>query len=168
MWCQECKLTKLLIFVAHLVLLVHLGPTGEQKWYNISMTTATGTHEGSSTILRNTMRQNSTITVMNMKRQLEGVYLPWSMNYMRSSITLIWTLCIQIHTVLFSSFQKSHTIYYKLCGCLHTIMFYDIILSWLTCGQSQKMKRDVLMKPVGKVVGLTGDSMIWHFCGIPF
>ena len=75
-----------LLFVAHLVLQVHLGPTGEQKWYNISMTTATGTHEGSSTILRNTMRQNSTITVMNMKRQLEGVYLPWSTNYMRPQL----------------------------------------------------------------------------------
>ena len=28
-------------------------------------------------------------------------------------------------------------------------------------------EEDALMKAVGKVVGLTGDSMVWHFCGIP-
>ena len=39
--------------------------------YNISMTTVTGTHEGSHTILRNTMRQNRTITVMNMEKTIE-------------------------------------------------------------------------------------------------
>ena len=63
-----------LMFVSHLVLQVYLGPTGEEQLYNTSMTFATGTHEGSQAILRNTMRQNSTVTVMNMIRQLKGVY----------------------------------------------------------------------------------------------
>ena len=40
-----------------------------------------------------------------------------------------------------AEFLKTHNIYYKLCGGLYTIMFYDVILSWLTCGQSQMMKR---------------------------
>ena len=57
--------------MSHLVLQVHLGPTGEEQLYNISMTTVTGTHEGSPAILRNTMRQNSTITVMNMEKTIE-------------------------------------------------------------------------------------------------
>ena len=64
-----------LMFVSHLALQVHLGLTGEEKLYNISMTFDTGQHEGSPAILRNTMRQNSTVTVMNMERQLKGVYL---------------------------------------------------------------------------------------------
>ena len=51
-----------LMFVSHLALQVYLGPTGEEQLYNVSMTFVTGTHEGSSTILRNTMRQNSTVS----------------------------------------------------------------------------------------------------------
>ena len=61
--------------VSHLALQVHLGPTGEEQLYNLSMTLVTGQLEGSPAILRNTMRQNNTITVMNMERQLKGVYL---------------------------------------------------------------------------------------------
>ena len=41
--------------VSHLVLQVHLGPTGEEQLYHISVSTVTGTHEGSHTQLRNTM-----------------------------------------------------------------------------------------------------------------
>ena len=95
-----------LMFVSHLALQVHLGPTGEEQLYNVSMTLVTGTHEGSPAVLRNTMRQNSTVTVMNMKRQLKGVYLLLSTNYMRQSITLIWTSCIHIsHSLVQQSFQ---------------------------------------------------------------
>ena len=43
----------------HSILQVHLGPTGEEQLYHISVSTATGLHEGSLTPLRNTMRQNS-------------------------------------------------------------------------------------------------------------
>ena len=39
-------------------------------------------------------------------------------------------------------------------------------LSWLTWSKSDD-EEDALMKAVEKVVGLTGDSMVWHFCGIP-
>ena len=53
----------------HSFLQVHLGLTGEEQLYNVCMTTVTGAHEGSPAILRNTMRQNSTVTVMNMERQ---------------------------------------------------------------------------------------------------
>ena len=56
--------------MSHLVLQVHLGSFGEETLYNISMTIATGTHEGSPAILRNT-RQNRTITVMNMEMTIE-------------------------------------------------------------------------------------------------
>ena len=88
------------------------------------------------------MRQNSTITVMNMKRQLEGVYftmkykLHETINY--TNMDIVYKYFTQSCS---AEFLKTHTIYYKLFGGLHTIMFYDIILSWLTCGQSQKMKR---------------------------
>ena len=58
--------------MSHLALQVHLYPTGEEQLYNISMTIETGQHEGSHTILRNTMRQNSTITVMNMEMTIES------------------------------------------------------------------------------------------------
>ena len=57
--------------VSHLALQVHLCPSGEEQLYNISLTFVTGQHEGSYTILRNTMRQNSTITVMNMEKTIE-------------------------------------------------------------------------------------------------
>ena len=63
------------MFVSHHVLQVHLGPTGDEELYNISMTFVTGMHEGSSTILRNTMRQNSTVTVMNMEKTIERCVL---------------------------------------------------------------------------------------------
>ena len=39
--------------VSHLVLEVHLDPTGEENLYHISMSTATGHHEGIPVILRN-------------------------------------------------------------------------------------------------------------------
>ena len=55
----------------HSVLQVHLGPTGEKKLYSIRMTSDTGHHESSPAILRNTMRQNSTIIVMNMEKAIE-------------------------------------------------------------------------------------------------
>ena len=73
LWYQKGKVTavKHSMFVSHhSILQVHLGPTGEEQLYNSSMTTVTGQHEGSPAILRNTMRQNSTVTVMNMKTQL--------------------------------------------------------------------------------------------------
>ena len=57
--------------MSHLALQVHLCPSGEEQLYNISMTMETGQHEGSRTILRNTMRQNRTITVMNMEKIIE-------------------------------------------------------------------------------------------------
>ena len=41
--------------VSHHVLQVHLGPTGEEQLYHISVSTVTGTQEGSPAILRNTM-----------------------------------------------------------------------------------------------------------------
>ena len=44
---------------AHLIMQVHLGPTGEEKLYHISMTPDTGPHVGSHAILRNRMRLNS-------------------------------------------------------------------------------------------------------------
>ena len=56
---------------SHLILQVYLGSTGEEKLYHISVTTVTGQHEGSPTILRNRMGQNSIITVMNMKQTIE-------------------------------------------------------------------------------------------------
>ena len=62
------------MFVSHLILQVYLGPTGEEQLYNSSMTIVTGMHEGSPAILRNRIRQNSAVTVMNMKRQFKGVY----------------------------------------------------------------------------------------------
>ena len=55
----------------HSSLQVNLGPSGEDQLYNIGMTFVTGTHEGSPAILRNTMRQNSAITVMNMEKTIE-------------------------------------------------------------------------------------------------
>ena len=51
-----------LMFVSHLALQVYLGPTGEEQLYNTSMTTVTSQQEGSPAILRNTMRQNSTVS----------------------------------------------------------------------------------------------------------
>ena len=62
-----------LMFVSHLALQVYLGPMGEEKLYNISMSTVTGPYEGSWAILRNRMRQNSSITVVNTKWQFKGV-----------------------------------------------------------------------------------------------
>ena len=53
--------------VSHLVLQVYLGSTGEEKLYHISMTPDTGPHAGSHAILRNRMRSNSAITVINWK-----------------------------------------------------------------------------------------------------
>ena len=70
------------------------------------------------------------------------------MNYMRPSITLIWTLCKYFTQSCSAEFLKTHTIYYKLRGALYTIMFYDIILSWLMSEDEE----DALMKAVGKVV----------------
>ena len=52
--------------MSHLVLLVYLGPNGE-KSHHISVTTLTGTHEGGPAMLRNTMGQNVTVNVMDMK-----------------------------------------------------------------------------------------------------
>ena len=49
--------------MSYLVLQVYLGPTGKKKLYNVSMTTVTGQHEGSPTILWNKM---VTTTVMNV------------------------------------------------------------------------------------------------------
>ena len=46
--------------VSHLVLQVHLGPTREKLLHDISMSLVTGHHEGSITILRNTMRDDVT------------------------------------------------------------------------------------------------------------
>ena len=60
-----------LILVSHLALQVHLGPKGEEKLYNISITFVTGVHEGSPAFLRNTMRESSTITVMNKEKTIE-------------------------------------------------------------------------------------------------
>ena len=54
----HCPVTR----VAHLILQVHLGPTGEEKLYHISVTTVTGPHEGSTAILGNRMRQKVRIT----------------------------------------------------------------------------------------------------------
>ena len=48
------------------------------------------------------------------------------------------------------------------------------ILSWSTkefewvIVWSKSDEEDALMKAVGKVVGLTGDSMVWHLYGTPF
>jgi len=61
--------------VSHLVLQVHLNSTGEEKLYNISMSTATGPHESSPATLRNRMRQNSTLTVVNMEKTIERCVL---------------------------------------------------------------------------------------------
>ena len=44
--------------VSHLVLQVYLGPTGKKQLHHINVTTVTGQHEGSLTILR---RQNEKI-----------------------------------------------------------------------------------------------------------
>ena len=57
--------------VSHLVLQVYLGPNGEERLYHISMTFATGSHEGSPAILRNKMRENPVITVVNIKQTIE-------------------------------------------------------------------------------------------------
>ena len=48
--------------MSDLVLQVYLGPTGEKQLYNVSMTTVTGQHECSPTILQNKM----VTTVMNI------------------------------------------------------------------------------------------------------
>ena len=106
-----------LMFVSYLALQVYLGPTGEEQLYNSSMTTVTGQHEGSQAILRNTMRQNSTVTVMSMKRQFKGVYLllrtihishslvqqsfqyyklPYSQKYWRSLNLAVWSRVTEI------------------------------------------------------------------------
>ena len=122
---QKGKVTavKHATFVSHhSILQVHLGLTGEEQLYNISMTTVTGQHEGSPAILRNTMRQNSTVTVMNMKRQFKGVYLLLSTNYMRQSITLTYGHHVNIFNND-SLVQQQTFQYYKLCDGLHTIMF---------------------------------------------
>ena len=58
--------------VSHLVLQVHLSSTGKEKLYHISMTTATGHHEGITAILRNGMRQNSKYHVINMEKGNNG------------------------------------------------------------------------------------------------
>ena len=115
-----------LLFVAHLVLQVHLGPTGEQKWYNISMTSDTGTHEGSQAILRNTMRQNSTITVLNMEKTIGRWILTMkyelheTVNY--TNVDIVYTYFTQSCS---AEFLKTHTIYYKNCVVVY-------ILSWST------------------------------------
>ena len=44
--------------VSHLVLQIYLGPTGKKQLYHINVTTITGQHEGSLTILR---RQNEKV-----------------------------------------------------------------------------------------------------------
>ena len=57
--------------VSHLVLQVYLGPNGEERLYHISMTFATGSHESSPAILRNKIRENTVITVVNIKQTIE-------------------------------------------------------------------------------------------------
>ena len=52
MWCQECKGHNCTVDISHLALQVHLGSSGKKQLCNISMTTITGTHEGSPAILR--------------------------------------------------------------------------------------------------------------------
>lgn len=57
--------------VSHLVLQVYLGPNGEEQLYHISITFDTGSHEGSPAILKNKMKENTVITVMNIKQTIE-------------------------------------------------------------------------------------------------
>ena len=146
LWYQKGKVTavKHAMFVSHhRILQVHLGPTGEEQLYNTSMTTVTGTHEGSPAILRNTMRQNSTISVMNMKRQYKGVYLLLSTNYMRQSITLIWTSCVHISHSLVLQYE------------------FELIIVWSKSDDEE----DALMKAVGKCCGTNwrqhGMAPLW-------
>ena len=74
------------MFTSYLTLQVHLGPSGEEQLYNISMTSDTGPDEGSLAILRNIMRQNSSITVMNMEKTIERCTL---VVHFRQSMTLV-------------------------------------------------------------------------------
>ena len=53
----------------HSVLQVHLGPTGEEQLYHISMSTATGPHEGSSATLE---EQNETRQWISHVMNVEG------------------------------------------------------------------------------------------------
>ena len=57
--------------LSHLVLQVNMGPNGEERLYHISMAFATGSHEGGPAILRNKMRGNTVITVVNIKQTIE-------------------------------------------------------------------------------------------------
>ena len=57
-WVSFDKVSTLVI-VSHLVLQIHLGPTGEEKLYCIGMSTATSQHECSPASLKNRTRQNS-------------------------------------------------------------------------------------------------------------
>ena len=70
--------------VSHLVLQVHLGPTRQEFSYNFSPTTETGPHEGSITILRNTMRQDSNYHMWcnSHRNKMKGVYLLWGSQWL--------------------------------------------------------------------------------------
>ena len=57
--------------LSHLVLQVHLGPNGEEQLHHISMTFDTRSHEGGPAVLRNKMRDNTVITVMNIKQTIK-------------------------------------------------------------------------------------------------
>ena len=93
------------------------------------------------------------------KRQFKGVYLLLSTNYMRQSI-IIWTSCIHISYSLVQQ-SSQYYFYYKMCDGLHNIMSYNMSLSWLTCGQSQMMKRTPWWKQWGNVVGQHGVAPLW-------
>ena len=67
MWSQKWVLS-----CAHLILQVHLGPTGEEELYHISMTPDTGPHAGSHAILKNRIRSNRAITEINWKQTGTG------------------------------------------------------------------------------------------------
>ena len=90
--------------VSHLIMQVHLGPTGEEKLYHISMTPDTGPHVGSHAILRNRMRLNSAdkletdrytcykvLTVLDS----QNVITPLSVNILPAPSDIV--ICILLH-----------------------------------------------------------------------
>ena len=47
----------------------------------------------------------------------------------------------------------------------HVLQYkFELVKVWSKSDDEE----DALIKAVGKVVGLTGDSMVWHLYGIPF